>query len=104
MPCDQIIMNRTVFKDGTDLDIITHALEYEGYTVNRVGSQVSFQKSSLDGGTFSNGVFRATQGFDVDAVKRNYATESVKRTAARMGWRVKIDAKNPQKMQLVKKV
>ena len=103
MPCDQIVLNRITFTAGTDLDLIVHALQANGYGARRVGDRVTFRKSAVDYGSFQEGAFAAPEGFDVDAIKREYATESVKRSAARMGWRVVVDAKNPLKMQLRKR-
>tara|TARA_R110000868_G_scaffold86426_1_gene242375 strand:- start:132 stop:428 length:297 start_codon:yes stop_codon:yes gene_type:complete len=97
------LLNRVEFSAGTDLDLIVHALQANGYNARRVEDRVTFRKSYTDYGSFQNGAFAAPEGFDVDAIKREYATESVKRSAARLGWRVVIDAKNPQKMLLRKR-
>ena len=103
MPCDSLILNRVQWTAGTDLDLVVHALQANGYGARRIGDRVTFRKSAVDYGSFQEGAFAAPEGFDVDAIKREYATESVKRSAARLGWRVVIDAKNPQKMLLRKR-
>jgi hypothetical protein len=100
MPCNSVVLNRTEFTTGTDLDIIVHALQANGYNARRVEDRVTFRKSYTDYGSFQNGAFAAPEGFDVDAIKREYSRESVHRTAKTMGWRVVIDKNNANKLQL----
>ena len=55
--------------------------------------------------TFSAGV--AQVGADeetTDAIKRAYSVHSVKASARKMGWTVKQDAKNPLKLQIVRRI
>ena len=105
MPCDSVILNRTEFSAGTDPDLMKSALEDAGYTARIAGSVLQFNHKTnyRQYGSFSNGVFTAAEGVDTDAIKRAYSVRSVKKTAAKMGWTVKQDARNPLKLQITKR-
>lgn len=105
MPCDSQIVNEVLFKDGTDMELMRQALEDAGYRVYDYLGGIGFThtKDYRLGGNFNAGKFVITEGTDANAIKRAYSIRSVKATAARFGWKVKQDAKNPLKMQIIKR-
>jgi len=102
MPCDSVIRNQVSFTAGTDPDMMKGALEDAGYFVNVTSAGIYFnhRENYRMGGTFNHGVFTVTQGTDTDAIKRAYSVRTVKQTAAKMGWKVRQDTKNPLRLQI----
>lgn len=100
MPCDTI--------QYTQLDVskmqpamLRKALESLGFTVRDLGAGgLSFQRGPIYG-QYKNGSLEVPQGFDAEALQRQYSEELVTAQARRAGWRVKKTAKG--KLQLVKR-
>lgn len=105
MPCDQRITNTVEFKDGTDPDMMRGALEDAGFRVYSYMGGIGFTHATdyKLGGNFKEGLFTYTEGTDVNAIKRAYSVRSVKATANKFGWTIKQDAKNPLKLQVIKR-
>lgn len=104
MPCDQVIQQEVTFKAGTDMKLMTAALEEAGYHVFASTYGIRFSHTRKRGvGSFENGIFTVPEGWNMDEVKQGYSRASVKATAKKMGWTVKVDAKDINKMQIVKR-
>lgn len=104
MPCDQIIRQTVEFKAGTDMKLMTVALEEAGYRVFKTQYGIQFSHTQKRGfGSFESGVFTVPEEWDMSAVKQGYSRASVKATAKKMGWTVKVDANDINKMQIVKR-
>lgn len=104
MPCDQVLLNTVEFSDATDLDVLEEAFRAAGYSVYRLGNRITFSHPQKFGtGYFQNGSMTVPESFgDMKEIKVQYSVASVKKSAAKMGWKVKVNPKNPLKMQLVK--
>lgn len=105
MPCDSQILNRVTFKEGTDLALLEGALKDAGYVVQKHGDAIYFShKNKYGQGTFQNGTFTVPQEWgDMKEVKRAYSVRSVYATAKKLGWSVRQNPKDKNKLQMFRR-
>ena len=102
MPCDMLQIQSIDFTSAKNHeDVLADALRALGYSVQVYGKQIQFQGNGVSG-SYSNGQFRATDGFDADAVKREFGKKAVQKAAKRFGWDL-VTAKDG-KMKLRKRI
>jgi hypothetical protein len=92
MPCDSIVVLSNInFEQAKGhVDILLAAMQARGFTVSRSGQSISFYGHGYSG-TYSNGRFRAQQGFEqhVDGIKQEFSKASIRYAAKKMGWPLK---------------
>lgn len=104
MPCNQVIRQSIDFALGKNtLTDLARALEELGYAVTVGANSLSFHDRYWRRGSFKNGKFNVVNGFDIDAVKREFSKQIVKSTAKQYGWEL-IMGKDGKTAELVKKV
>jgi hypothetical protein len=85
--------------EAASTDTLAAALEALGYTVtSKTAASLTFQDENWNTGSFANGKFRLRQGTDVDAIKREYSVQTVKKAAQKYGWKIQQGGNN--KLQL----
>jgi hypothetical protein len=103
MPCDQIVFQSVDFAmaKGHE-DLLSDALRDRGYTVTNSNGVIIFRKGYVSG-TYSGGKFthNGSDDFDVDGIKKSFATRVVHKAAKKYGWAV---VEKGGKMQLRKRV
>lgn len=84
-------------------DLLAEALRAAGYNVSVYGKTIygktiQFSKGSVSG-SYSNGRFSATEGFDVDEVKRNFGKQALKAAGRKFGWDLITDPSGKMKLR-----
>ena len=88
MPCDTI-QTSTVELNVANVDILQAGLEADGHTVQRL-SQHAIRWSYGYGETYTYDAKKrkltAPQGADLNAIRRSYSRQVVRKSADRFGW------------------
>ena len=77
---------------------MAQALRDCGFTVQVYGKQINFQRAGVSG-SYSNGRFSATDGFDADEVKRAFGKQALKASAKKFGWDLITDKSGKAKLR-----
>lgn len=101
MPCDSLIRQSINFSQAKGhLDLLEAALKEQDYTVHRTGDVLTFQKGYYLSGAYQKGKFETSASygyqFDVDAVKRSFSKQVVRKAARTYGWSVVEDGNKLQ--------
>jgi len=106
MPCNTIQRSRVSFElRAENIDLLAEALRVQGFAVQQNEETLRFSDANVVG-SFVNGKLSlsgeksAVSRFDRNAVKRGYSHQIVKAAAKRMGWELKADKQNANKISV----
>jgi hypothetical protein len=72
--------------EGVDINVLKEALERMGHTVTMSADGKSLTWS---GGSYRNGVITARNDLEVEVIKREYGSQTIRQSAKKFGWKVR---------------